>query len=101
MTAGLETYNEQGNKIVALDKRVATLIGKHKTDAVKGVFFDMQIKEGQTWVFFVRLGDGMPAALPSLEIHDSYIAWEFYVQGIPDEDLKKVATWGEIVYGRY
>ncbi len=101
MTVGFETYDEQGNKIVSLDKRVATLIGKHKTDAVKGVFFNMQIKEGQTWAFFVRLGESMPSELPSLEIHDSYISWEFNINGILEEDLKKVATWGEIVYGRY
>lgn len=101
MNAGLETYDEQGNKIVALDKRVATLIGRHKTDEVKGVFFDMQIKEGQTWAFFVCSGEGAPLALPSLGIHDSYISWKFNITGISDEDLKKVATWGEIVYGRY
>lgn len=101
MNAGLETYDEQGNKIVALDKRVATMIGKHKTDAVKGVFFDIQIKEGQTWAFFVRLGESTPSILPSLGIHDSYISWEFNITEISDEDLKKVATWGEIVYGQY
>lgn len=101
MNAGLETYDEQGNKIVALDKRVATMIGKHKTDAVKGVFFDIQIKEGQTWAFFVRLGESAPSILPSLGIHDSYISWEFNITEISDEDLKKVATWGEIVYGQY
>ncbi|WP_288863198.1 hypothetical protein [uncultured Megasphaera sp.] len=101
MTTGFETYDEQGNKIVALDKRVAILIGKHKTDAVKGVFFDMRIKEGQTWAFFIGPKGNSFSAQPSIGIHDSYIAWEFDIRGILDEDLKKAVTWGEIAYGRY